>query len=234
MATPVEILKEIHRLRRYSTDLQKRSEQIPKRRGMLEDIVAHSEKKLADTQSTIKHLKVRAHQDEVSLKGVSEQIAKYQTQTNQILSKKEFEALQHEITHGKAKASELEDQILQSLTEIDDQNALLPGLEQALKQTRQELAEFDKDSQVRLAEVNVELTKVKQQLTDTENSLPEGDLRVQYQRLIRRRGDDAFAPVKVRNCQGCYVEVTGQMANELAQGHFVVCKNCGRILYPAD
>src|SRR5205814_8792614 len=67
----------------------------------------------------------RSHQDDVTLKGIADQIKKYETQLNQIMSKKEFDALQHEIAHGKEQASQLEDQILQTLTDIDDQTAQL-------------------------------------------------------------------------------------------------------------
>src|SRR5436305_281438 len=116
MATPAEILKELHRLRRYGTDLQKRLDQLPKRRDALQEVVAHQEKKLADTQA---HLRP-------------------------------------------------------------------------------------------------------------------GDLRVQYERLVRQRGDDAFAPMRGKSCQACFMEVTPQMYNELQQGRFVLCRNCGRILYPAE
>jgi predicted nucleic acid-binding Zn-ribbon protein len=234
MATPAEVLKEIHRLRRYLTDLQNRINQLPKRKGSLKGIVEHQEKKLADAQAALKHLKVKAHQDDVTLKGTTDQIAKYQGQLNQIMSKKEFDALQHEITHGKEQVSKLEDQILQTLTEIDESTARLPALEKELQQARQELADFDKDSQLREGELTAELAKVKMELTETEASLPEGDLRVQYERLLRQRGDDSFASVRQKTCQACYMEVTSQMSNELNQGRFVLCKSCGRILYLAE
>jgi predicted nucleic acid-binding Zn-ribbon protein len=234
MATPAEILKEIHRLRRYTTDLQKRLDQLPKRRDALQGVVEHHEKKLADAQAHLKQLKVRSHQDDVSLKATGDQIKKYEGQLNQIMSKKEFDALQHEIKHHKEKVSQFEDQILQTLTEIDDQTAQIPALEQNVKQARQDLAEFEKETQVRSGELGAELDKAKHQLADTENTLPAGDLRVTYERLIRQRGDDSFAPMKTRTCQSCYMEVTAQMFNELAQGKFVLCRNCGRILYPAE
>jgi predicted nucleic acid-binding Zn-ribbon protein len=234
MATPAEILKEIHRLRRYTTDLQNRLDQLPKRRATLQGAVEFQEKRLADAQNHIKQLKVKSHQDDVTLKATADQIAKYQSQLNQIMSKKEFDALQHEIAHGKEKASQLEDQILQTLGEIDESTGRLPEIDRDLKAARQELADFETESQTRSAELTAELDRARQQLTNTESSLPAGDLRVQYERLLRQRGDDSFSPVKNRTCQACYMEVTGQMANELAQGKFVLCKNCGRILYPAE
>jgi predicted nucleic acid-binding Zn-ribbon protein len=234
MATPADILKEIHRLRRYATDLQKRLDQLPRRREALADIVTHYEKKLADAQAHLKQLKVRSHQDDVTLKGIGDQIKKYEAQLNQIMSKKEFDALRHEIDHHKSKGSQLEDQILETLTEIDDQTAQLPVLEQEVQRARQDLAAYDKESQARHTELSAEQDKVKKELTATEDTLPSGDLRMTYERLIRQRGDDAFAPVKTRTCQACYMEVTGQMYNELYQGRFVLCKNCGRILYSSE
>ncbi len=234
MATPAEILKEIHRLRRYTTDLHKRLDQLPRRQQELQDIVAHHEKKLADVHTHVKQLKVRSHQDDVTLKSTGDQIKKYEGQLNQIMSKKEFDALKHEIDHAKEQASQLEDRILTTLTEIDEQNAQVPQLEQAVKQAKQDLAAFEAESKVRRTELMAEDEKVKQQLAETENSLPAGDLRVTYERLTRQRGDDAFSSVRAKTCQACYMEVTNQQANELLMGKFVLCKNCGRIMYPAE
>ncbi len=63
-----------------------------------------------------------------------------------------------------------------------------------------------------------------------ELALPD-DLRVQYNRLVGQRGDDAMAMVDGATCTACYTAITAQNLNELRVGAFVVCKSCGRILY---
>lgn len=234
MSTPAEILREIHRLRRYAKDLQTKLDEIPRRLKILQDRVAYQEEQLQKTRDAITHLKVQAKEDEVTLKATAGQVEKYTGQLNTILSKKEFDALQHEIAHAKEKIDHLEDQMLQTYEEIENRTAQIPEQEAGIAKAKEELASYKSDSEKRTAEFTQELEKTNRQLAEVETSLPEGDLRVQYERLIRQRGEDAFSPVKGGTCMACYTSVTAQQSNELMQGKFVLCKSCGRVIYPGD
>ena len=56
-------------------------------------------------------------------------------------------------------------------------------------------------------------------------------IRRDFDRIVRGKGVDAFAPVENRGCASCRTEITAQQYNELLMGDFVACKSCGRILY---
>ncbi len=234
MSTPAKTLQEIHRLRRFIKDLQAKLEDLPRQvRNRKEDIVYH-EGKLKQAQDDLKKLKVKTHENDVTLKQTTEQIERYERQLNDIMSKKEFDALKAEIAHSQEKVQQLEDTILDELTEIDERTANLPSLENAVKEAKEESARFEKESEERQKILTEELERSQNQLTETENNLPSGDFRVQYQRMIRQMGEDAFASVKKQSCQACYTRVTAQQSNELMRGLIVLCKACGRILYPGD
>ena len=106
----------------------------------------------------------------------------------------------------------------------------MPELEKALKQAKQEYAEFEKTVSARQADLTGQLNEALGQLKAAEVNVPPNVL-AQYQRIVASRGADALAAVRGRTCLACHSEITAQNYNELLQELFVVCKSCGRILY---
>jgi predicted nucleic acid-binding Zn-ribbon protein len=192
--------------------------------------VARQEEALKAAQDGLKRLKVTTHEKEVSLKGVHGQIAKYEKQLNEAAGKKEYDALKLEVANARKESQRLEDEILAGMEEIELKSAELPTLEKALKQAREEAAQFERDSEARLAGLREQLAAVQQQVAAAEAELP-AEIKPLYQRLINARGADGLTVVQNRTCVACYTGITPQNYNELLMEQFVMCKSCGRILY---
>jgi predicted nucleic acid-binding Zn-ribbon protein len=230
MSTPGTILREIHRLRKNAKDLSTRVEQGPKQQQLQKDKVARQEQLLKQAQDEVKHSKVTAHEKEVSLKSIDEQIKKYEKQLNDIMSKKEYDALKHELSHARDKVAKIEDEILTVLTEIEERTAKLPELEKNLKETKAQAEQLARDYETRMADLANQHKEVTARLAEVEATLPE-DIKVPYDRLIRAMGEDALAAVEGNVCAACYTGITPQNRNDLLRSAFVLCKSCGRMLY---
>jgi predicted nucleic acid-binding Zn-ribbon protein len=230
MASPAEILRELHRLRRFARDLQAKIEQAPRTLKLQEDRVARQEEALRRAQEDLKRLKVAMHEKEGSLKATLQQIGKYEKQQNEAASKKEYDALQHEIDASRKKVRQLEDEILEAMGQSEEDAARLPEHEKLLKQVREEVAQFGRDHESRLAGFAEQRAQTEKQVAEIEATLP-ADVRQQYARLVNAKGDDALSAVINRTCSACYTEITAQNYNDLSRGAFVLCKSCGRILY---
>jgi predicted nucleic acid-binding Zn-ribbon protein len=230
MAGQAAILREIHRLRRHAKDLQTEIGRVPLLLKAKHNLVAGQEEVLHKAQEDLRRLKVSVLEKEGLLRTTHQQIAKHQKQLNEISSKKEYDALQAEIASDKKKCQQLEDEILEGMTGTEERAARIPELEKALKRAREDSARFEQDAQVRQASLAEQLRQTQQQLKDVEATMSE-DIRSQYERLVNARGEDAMAAVHNRTCSSCYTEITAQMYNDLLSGRFVLCKNCGRILY---
>ena len=50
---------------------------------------------------------------------------------------------------------------------------------------------------------------------------------------LAEAGPEALAAVKDRVCQGCNTGVSQQRLLEVQAGQYILCQNCGKILYPA-
>ena len=102
MPVPAITFREIHRLRRWQ-QLREQIDRVPRQRKIQQARVAGQEEIRREAQEAIKHLKVEIHGKEVTLKTAHGQIAKYQKQLNEAESKKEYDALQHELNDAKSR-----------------------------------------------------------------------------------------------------------------------------------
>ena len=230
MSGPAILFREIHRLRRFAHELQEQIDRIPRQQRIQQSKVAHQEEILRQAQDAIKHLKVDVHGKEGTLKATHGQIAKYQKQLNGAESKKEYDALQHEIKDAKAVSERLEEEILAGLAESEEKTAQLPELEKAVRQAKEEQARFESGTQERLTGYQTRLAETQKQLQEQEAGIPAG-LRTQYDRDVAAKGHEALSPVQGKTCAACCTEITAQQYCELQQELFVGCRSCGRILY---
>lgn len=233
MPGPAAIFREIHRLKRHAKDLQDRIELGPRQLKAQAANVAKKEDELRQAQDTIKQLKVTMHQDEVSLKSTQQQLAKHQKQMNEATVKKEYDALKIEIDTGRKENSRLEDAILEAMGAIEERTSQVPALQKAVEDATTALGDFERDSESRRAVLSEQLRRAFEQIVTAEATLPEAT-REQYDRLVRKHGEDAMSQVVGQSCVACYTEITVQNSHDLRMGQFFVCKSCGRILYLAE
>jgi uncharacterized protein len=233
MAGPAAILREIHRLRAYAHDLQSKIDQAPKQAKAQQTVLAKREEELKQDQDAIKKLKVGIHEREVSVKAEHVLIKKYEKQLNDITSNKEYDALKHEIAAVNEKIRGLEEETLTTMMELEERTARLPVQEEAVKKAKAEFAEFERVHLGRLETWKQERDEATKQFMAEEAKLP-GDIRPQYDRLIKAMGPEALSAVEGKNCTACYTELTVQLYHNVLKQQFVLCWNCGRVLYLKD
>jgi predicted nucleic acid-binding Zn-ribbon protein len=233
MPGPADTLREIHRLRRHAQQLQDRIDQLPRQLKLQQARAAREEEALRETQEAVKHLKVAIRDKEVTLKTTRQQVAKYEKQLNEATGKKEYDSLKAEIAAALQKVRRLEDDILDTMLETEEQAARLPEREQAVRQAQAEVARCEAEQQARQEELTAQLRQTMEQVAEVEATLPAGRVRDEYGRLVRARGEDALSPIEGRVCAACYTEITSQQFQDLMLGQLVLCKSCDRILYLA-
>jgi predicted nucleic acid-binding Zn-ribbon protein len=230
MPGPAPILRELHRIRRLVKELEAKIEEAPRALKAQQMKATFQDGGLKQAQDGIKQLKVHIHEKEVSIKATEQQIKKYEAQRNEAKSKKEYDTLGSEITNERAHIRKIEDEILELMTEVEEKSKAIPEAERSSKKARDALAQFEKDQTGLLERYAEERSKALEELKTVEATLPP-DVRTMYDRLIKAKGTEAVAGVKGMNCTACYTEITPQMANLLRTEDFVICKNCGRMLY---
>jgi uncharacterized protein len=233
MAGAIAILRELHRLRRHIKGLQEEIDRVPRLIRAQQLKIARQEEEIKTSHDALKHLKVKIHSNEVALKEAHQRIAKFESQIDIIQSKRENDALQHEIAHERKRGGELEEAIFADMTGVEESEHRVADIERAMKQGKAEAAQFETTSKERVASLGEELKRTQAQLKEVEATLP-ADIRPQYDRLVAAMGEEALSLARKNTCSACHSALTEQQRNDLAAGRLVLCKNCGRIVYLAE
>lgn len=224
------VLEEIHtyllRIRTVTEEL----DEGPRRLKRLQAKVTAAEKALADHHTKIKSMKVSINDKEVSLKANTEQIKKYKKDLNAITSKKEFDALNIEIAGLEKRNGDLEDEGLQLMTQVEEETAKVPALEQAIVDAKSVLAKADGEYQGQLPAWKNRLEEAKQLFGQKKVLIPD-EWRKVFDRHELTEAADVLAALSGRSCSACYTEVTAQQVAMITTGKIEACKSCGKLLY---
>ena len=147
-----------------------------------------------------------------------------------VTNPKELQDLQQEIASLGQRHSELEDRLLEKMMAVEEAEAELATLEQALDDAMSLL----KDEQQDLLD---ERTALQTTLRETEERREaalkdvDGESLELYERLKPKKANQPIAAMENAHCSVCGIEQTVATQQEVRRAKsFAVCNNCGRIL----
>ena len=150
----------------------------------------------------------------------------------EVSASRELQAMSEELDSLKARASGIEDQILEVLEEREPVDELVARLES-------ELSDLDSDREAAAsalsaaqAAVDAEIDVLEAQRADAAGRVPEA-LLAQYERLRSRLAGVAVARLVGDRCDGCHLTLPAtelDRIRHLPAGELVTCDQCGRIL----
>jgi predicted nucleic acid-binding Zn-ribbon protein len=234
MSVSVEALRELHRIHRQIADLRGRIDRGPKRINTGRQVVEHTDAELAELKQALKKARMASDDQQLQLKQRETKVEDLQRKLNECKSNTEFKALKDQIAAENQASSVLEDEILDKLEQIDVLREQIAAAEEKLSKARAELEKTEQEVTAKQSVLEEDMTRVSTRLAEVESSLPM-DFKVDYDRMVRARGEEALAQVDGESCGGCYTMLTPQTMNELYMGKPLFCKSCGCLLYlPED
>ena len=215
--------QDLHELEQYKVE-------IPNQLETMRSVQDEAVSRLTEQETKVEELDRDRRQREGELQTAQEQVKKYQGQLYSVKTNKEYDALQAEIQAQKILIGELEDAILQLITEAE---AAVETLQVMRGETESLVARFNEESgalESRLSAVDedvaVKLDERKRMAMRVENRV----LSV-YNRIRRNLRGMTVVPVKKGACSGCFNIIPLQIVLQIRQGHRLVsCESCGRIL----
>ena len=170
---------------------------------------------------------------ELTLDSLHEKVRKVEAELygGRIRSPKELENLRKDSEHLRRRISRLEDQVLLTMTQVDE-------LEEAARQGEQELRAFEAEWQetrrslaTQHEALRTSLKQLQQMRAELRGQLGRAELGL-YDELRAKKAGMALSPVKDRICQTCRVTVPTYKAQMVESRRAIVtCEGCGRILY---
>jgi uncharacterized protein len=157
-------------------------------------------------------------------------IQRSETNMKEIKTNKEYQAVGREIAAARKQVTELEDQVLQKITQFDELNNEIAAVQATL-------AELEQNTEQRRSEKQGEIDKV-QHTIDVDNlrrqvitkELPANVIK-RYDSLRAQRRGQAVAVARDGYCLGCNMQLPPQLYNNLFKcEELLTCPHCQRML----
>jgi hypothetical protein len=234
MSVTAAALRELHRIHQQLAELRDRLERGPKQVRAREANVTQLEARLAEARERVKQTQMAIDRKQLDLKSGEQKVIDLRVKLNAASSNREYQALLEQIAAAEMAGSVLQDEILEGLEKIDQLAAAVKEADKNLAAGKQELDKARHVVEDSAATIRADLIRLEADLVHAEKALP-GDVKAEYQRIVRSKGADSLAAVEDGVCTGCGQQITLNMQNELKLSKLVFCKSCGRLLYlPSD
>lgn len=146
---------------------------------------------------------------------------------------KDIDRAQAEIEHLRTMRAEQEEGVLTAMLAIEEAQTQVDGLRAALETTVATQQRDQAAARERLAALEPHLAE-QRAAREAQAALCTDAMLARYNGLRRAHAGRALAEVRNRVCQVCRVTLADStMQHARAGGDFVLCDNCGRILYLA-
>lgn len=215
--------QDLHELEQFKVD-------IPNQLETMETVQSEAETRLSDQETRVADIDKDRRQRERDLQAAQDQVKKYQGQLYSVKTNKEYDALQAEIQAQKNRISELEDAILQLISEAETEQETLESVRGETESLIERFSEERTALKSRLSAVDedvaVKMDERKRMAMRVENPV----LKV-YDRIRRNLRGMTVVPLKKGACSGCFHVIPLQVIMQIRQGRRLVsCESCGRIL----
>jgi uncharacterized protein len=147
-----------------------------------------------------------------------------------ITTQKEYQAVNKEIASAKKLIIELEDQLLQKISRMEESSAELSSMEADLQALAENLGVQKADIRARIESEETSAAAAAKVRLETVKAIPAGMLR-QYEKLRQNRRGIAIVEARDGGCLGCNMHIPPQLYNNLFRGEeLITCPHCQRML----
>jgi uncharacterized protein len=173
---------------------------------------------------------------ELDVEQWKERAKKYRAQSSSVKTNEAYKALQQEINHADAEASQTEDRVLDQMMTLEDLERRVKRVGADLREAEQGVAADKKQIEAQFAEEKKQLEAALAERATIETKVPE-ELRELYGRMARKHPGSAMAEARGEQCRGCGMRVlphTLQLLTSETDEEVFRCEGCGRIFYTLE
>jgi predicted nucleic acid-binding Zn-ribbon protein len=189
---------------------------------------------LEESKSKLQTLEVQRKNLDIQVGSAEEQINKYKNQQLQVKKNEEFQALTHEIEVLKKKISDMEEEEIGLLLDIDEEMVVFKKREGVFDQDVAKIRESISTLEAKNAETEKQLVEAEANFEASKGQVKDTIFN-RYYRLTEGINLPVVAPLELQTCQGCHLRVSNDTLEQARKGEgLTTCDNCGRIVYLAS
>lgn len=241
MGAALDALRELQEIEHQIVDVKR---QLRKKERVVEGQqkrMATLEKQIAADRAELNRLQVAFQQLDLDVKSRSANIQKSREQLNSVKTNKEYAAVLAQLNNDKADVTQIEQQALEKMQEIEAKQAEVKEKEDQLAAAEGRRAELQDQADQTKQSYAGKLGELQRERDDLARNVSKETLML-FDRLSERFDGEVLATCDRTHprrdeyiCGGCYLSLTAEVANTLmSRDDIVTCKNCGRILVIGD
>jgi predicted nucleic acid-binding Zn-ribbon protein len=174
--------------------------------------------------------KLQSEKEDKLRKGI-DSIKKTKDRLLEVKTNKEYQAILKEIETIEKKNSEIEDEIIAGLEEIDHMRTEVREKEKDFETHRSQYEKEKKKMEKEISQLDYDLADAEKK-TNVLRKQIRNELLKRYETIKGRRNGIAVASVWREVCGGCHMNIPPQMYIELQKSaDLLSCPNCNRIIY---
>ncbi len=196
----------------------------------LEQQVAGVQSEIAAKNGELAALEEERQRLEESLAAETDNIARSEVRLKEIKTQKEYQAVSKEVSTAKKLKAELEEQILQKISQIEELKGDIAGGEENLRALEENVAGQKGEVQNKIEQLEAAIVADTTVREAAAKGLPASVMR-RYGLLREQRRGIAVVEAKDGYCLGCNMQLPPQLYNTLFRGdELIACPHCQRVL----
>lgn len=231
----MSISKQLNQLQEIDIELESNEKALKEVASQLgnEEVVVGMRSKLDSERADLKKLVEQQRSVEWEIDGVNSKLAAIEDElySGRTSNPKELTNLQHEADVVKAKRSQLEDNVLEVMEQVDVASGNVTAIEIELKKLEAEWQSQQKELSAELERLKSLVSRLQEKRQLLAKEIDPQTLEV-YHELKKQKGI-AVARVEQGICRGCRISLPVTELQRVKSGGLVRCGSCGRILYLA-
>lgn len=214
-------------------DMETEAAAIPEKFKEWNESVSEKESRLLALEAEIEESKKSLRQLERQLDQKQEDFSKFNSQLPLIKTNREYKAILLEIDAVEKDISDIEELMLERMTEVDDKESTATEEKAKVDAAKQEAEREKAGLELKQRELEELLRGTR---SEREHLAADVDapLLNQYDRIRIRKGGQATAQIYDESCGACHMLLPPQVVNEVIGGAVKICPSCNRILYWLD
>jgi len=195
--------------------------------------LASTWQELRDKEEALRQSRGRLRELELDLEQISGKIASTEEMLygGEVTNPKELAGLEQELGYLKRRQSEVEDEALVTMDEMEESEAQFKSAEGHVEDAERRWQTAQGELRQEAEELRSRLTTLESERKGSLSIVPKEDLSV-YENRRRQTGGRAVALLEGGICQGCRVALPTSLVQQVRRGQDLVsCGSCHRILY---
>ena len=231
MREQLSFLIELQKVETEQSRINIKKKELPNRILKLEEVLKVFGMRVEEDRKKLDELNRKHREDEEKLKRGNESLKKTKERLLEVKTNREYQAILKEIETIERKNSEIEDEIISLLEEIDGIRVVLKTKEKEVETHKQQYEQGKKKIEEEMRSLDADLLACEQKIHDHRMWIND-DLLKRYETIKAINNGVAVVSVWKEVCDGCHMNIQPQLYNELQKSSALLsCPNCNRIIY---